>query len=156
MVAMTASGWEAAGAVNILQTFRPAGPGMQRRALVQLVLSATNFGNGAHLYPSGNGIPLPAPTLVGFREYISYVIPLGPFAAVGLNTRHISWGAVPPSGGASGSATPAGSPLMRVAGLMGATPSGGPTYQLEAVTTLAASTLFTTNAMQANAIFVGK
>lgn len=155
MPAMTATGWDAAGAITILKTYRPYGPQQQRQALVQLVLTATNFGNGAHFYPSSPGIPLPSPTRVGFRESIDYVIPLGALVGATGISRYVMWGCQPPTGGVSGT-TPGLTPGMRVAGLVGATPSGGPTYILEAVTTLAASTLFTTNALQTFALFVGR
>lgn len=159
MVDMTASGWEcpsgnAGAAVQILDKWRPWGPGGRRMALVQLNLTATNFGNGAHVYP-GEGIPAPAPSLVGFRECVDYIIPLGPFVGATAIGRSLVWGSTPPTYGVSGGTVSTGN-RIRVQGLGGATPSGGPTYQLEAVSTLAATDLFTTNVYQTNAIFVGR
>ena len=108
MAVMTASGWEAAGVVVVLRTWRPWGPQGGRQAMVQLNLAATNFGNGAELYPT-DGVPPPNPSLVGFRDHISYIIPISPFlpaagpgAGPSLPQTAVAWGCVPPTFGASG------------------------------------------------------
>lgn len=158
MVDMTATGWDApdatggfGAAVRVLNTWRPYGPGSRRVALVQLTLAATNFGNGAGVYP-GEGVPAPSPSTVGFRNNIDYIIPLSPFSLVTGAGRILSWGCVPQTYAASGAVT---GPRLRFTGLNGATPSAGATYQLEAVSSLQAQVLLSTSVMMAHALFVG-
>ena len=151
MADMAASGWVASD-ISILKSMRSWGPGNQRAALVQINVLASNW--GTEVYP-GEGIPAPLPTMVGFREYVDYIIPLGAFTGATANARWLSWGCVPPTYGVTGGTVSTG-PRLKVVGLGGASPSGGPTFILEAVSSLAATTLFTTNAYRAAAIFVGK
>lgn len=132
MADMTASGWEPAGAVVILQKSRANGARVGRRALVQLNMRASWFGTGAVNFPS-DGVPAPAPSLVGFRKAISYIIPLGPFvgaagvgpsvvsvsdasalAAGGLGRKVLPWGCVVPSAGTAEHDN--GSPYLRFLG----------------------------------------
>lgn len=152
MAEMTASGWYPSN-VKVIKAWRPWGPNTPRHALVKLQMEATNFGGGAHLYPY-RGIPCPDPSLVGFRDHIDYVIPVQHFTHVTKAGNYLSWSCTPPTGGVSGGTVSTG-PRIRVRGAFGATPSQGPTSVLEAVTTMAASTLFTTDTMSAVGIFVG-
>ncbi len=152
MADMTASGWYASN-VRVIKSWRGWGPGVAKQSLVEMVLEATNFGGGAHLYP-GDGIPAPAPSLVGFQHAVEYIIPVSPFHGTTAAARWIPWGCVPPTFGASGGTVSTGAKI-RMQGLIGATPSGGPTYMLEQVST-AASTLFSTDTYRAFGIFVGR
>lgn len=119
MVDMTATGWDPAGAVNIVRRHRPWGPNGERQNVIQLNFTATNFGDGAHVYPSA-GIPAPGPSTCGLREYISYMIPFGPFMLAGgagapsVPVHMLPWGVMVPTGGVSGAVAPRNSPLIRV------------------------------------------
>lgn len=153
MADMTASGWYPSN-VQVVREFRQWGAGNLNGSLVQLTMEATQFGGGAQVYP-GSGIPAPFPSTVGLRQAIEYIIPVSPFRHVTRAGRVLSWGCLPPTYGASGGTVSTGCAIV-MQGLDGASPSGGPTYLLEAVSTLAASTLFTTDTMRAYGIFVGR
>lgn len=153
MADMTASGWYPSN-VKVIRSWRPWGPQAMRHALVKFTMEATNFGGGAHVYP-GEGIPVPFPSTVGFRESIEYVIPVQHFYGVTAKGRFLTWGCNPPTYGGSGGTVSTGARIRIGAGL-NTSPSQGPSYALEAVSTLAASTLFTTDTMTAIGIFVGK
>lgn len=165
--AMTASGWYPSD-VTVLRSWRPWGPEGQRQNLVQLQLEATNFGGGADTYPT-DGIPAPDPSVVGFRENISYIIPVSPFfakagpgAGPSLNGGAMVWGCFPPTFGASGAGTNNACKLRFAAIRLATTVSGGPgaeatdIRQREFVTLYTASTMFSTDALVAYGIFVGK
>ena len=125
MADMTATGWDAAGAVNVIQRMRPWGPQGGRQALVQLNFTATNFLDGAHVYPS-NGIPAPSPSTMGFPNRLHYIIPTSPFFAAGgagtptVPVRIMPWGFVVPTGGVSGT-TPRNAGFIRIFGVRTAT-----------------------------------
>lgn len=166
MVDMTASGWYPSN-VQVLRSWRPWGPRGQRQNLVELQLNATNFNGGAACYPT-NGIPAPGPTLVGLRESIEYIIPISAFQRVSgagqpsLPARALQWGCQPPTYGVSGG-TVTNPVKIRVYGVRiatGATGGAGAeaTYisPAEFVTLYTASTIFSTDALKAYGIFVGK
>lgn len=167
MADMTATGWDASGAIVILKQSRPWGANQERENLVQLNFRATNFGDGAAVYPSA-GIPAPAATTAGFREHISYIIPFGPFARSGgggagvtIAGQAYAWSAVVPTGGVSGT-TPRNAPLIRLFGVANPTALGGADQVFlalkECPTTRAASDIVPTGAIDltAYALFVGK
>lgn len=166
MVDMTVSGWYPSN-VQVLRSWRPWGPQGLRHALVELQMLATNFAAGAACYPT-DGIPAPGPTLVGMRESIEYIIPISPFTRVSgsgqpsLPARSIPWGCQPPTYGVSGG-TVSNPVRIRVFGnrfstavSAGAGAEATYTQQVEYATLYTASTIFTTDAMKAYGIFVGK
>lgn len=173
MADMTATGWDPAGAVVVLDSQRLMGTRTGRRALVQMNMRASWFGTGAVRYPSA-GVPCPSPSTVGFRGNISYIIPLGPFTAAAgcgpsvasasggaqgnLGAKTIPWGVVPPSTGT-------GDPVLRfLAGPPLTTAGAGANSTLitgcftqEFTTDMAVTTFLTTGAagtLTAYAIFV--
>ena len=152
MADMAASGWVASD-ISILKSMRSWGPGNQRAALVQINMAASNW--GTEVYP-GEGIPAPLPSMVGFREYIDYIIPLGAFTGAVAVTRWVGWGCVPPTYGVSGGTVSTGVRLKVAGFINSAVPTDANASPLEAVSSMAATTLFTNNIMRAHAIFVGK
>lgn len=117
MAAMTATGWDAAGSVNIIKQQRRCGPGGGHRALVQLVFNPTNFGDGADTYPS-NGVPCPSPSNFGM-SVLSYLIPMSQLMRTAngpttFTSRCFPWSCVPPTWGTSGAAAQTISPVMRL------------------------------------------
>lgn len=163
---MTASGWYPSN-VQVLRSWRPWGPHGLRQALVEMQMLATNFGGGGDFYPT-NGIPAPAPTLVGFRESIEYIIPVSPFMRVSGNgmpslpANALPWGCQPPTYGVSGG-TVSNPVRIRVfsnrfstAVSAGAGAEATYTRQVEYCTLYTASSVFSTDAMKAYGIFVGK
>lgn len=168
MAAITATSWDAAPAVVILQPARPWGPHGQRRTLVQLNLQPSNFTAG-DTYPS-DGIPAPAAARVGFREAIHYIIPLSPFMHVAGNgpttftAKVFPWGCFPPTYGASGVTGTSVNHIRLVGGVPVATAAAGanPSFVgksfLNELTTNAVATDLVSDgdALTAYAIFVGK
>ena len=162
---ITASGWAAGSAtdgsgaaVQVLRTWRPWGPQGGRHALVQLNFAASNFGDASGGYPT-NGIPAPNPSLVGFRDHISYIIPVSPFfrkKGPGVLTGPVIWGCVPPTYGASTGTAQVNTCFIRVMSPFTVTGSASDVQlkMQEAASSVVVSTLFSSDVMTAYAVFV--
>lgn len=142
MADLTASGWQPSN-ISVLETER-FGIGV-RKTLVKMVVCASDFGAGVMPF---EGMPPPAPSLVGLKGSISYIIPVCPFRHVTKSDRILVWGSRPRDNTASQSCT------LVFEGI-GGSASAGPTYPLVVPTTVAASTLFTTDPMVGYGLFVG-
>lgn len=98
MAAFAPTDWNATD-VQVLRSSRPWGVNQGREVLAKLTFHTNGASLAGLTYPS-DGLPVPAPSLLGMRETVEYVIPLGPFTPAAYPASIIyPWQAMQPATG---------------------------------------------------------